>query len=233
MLLLLLLLLCSVLLYCCNSCCSCCCCCLLLLLLVIVCRMAKFVSVARCIWFQCFSSLHSNTISFQCPLAVCRIYSVEFWTYNTRYISYHTSAVIAGMRGAEAGISPPRWSPPQLLPAGTLLFHPLLYDGSIRFLLVYHLLFCWVLCSGQYGNFKYRAPTIIWSCWNKMITSQPGSGTQTEVLPACFLLALGAVGPWWRPVSLGRRRLAEWNPTGATSNDSKQQRQHSMTSQED
>ena len=72
-----LLLLCTVLLYCC--CCSCCC---LLLLFVIVYRMAKFVAVVHCIWFQCFLSLHSNTIYFQCiPWQYCRIYSVDFVTY--------------------------------------------------------------------------------------------------------------------------------------------------------
>ena len=55
------------------------------------------------------------------------------------------------------------------------------------------------------------------------LSSQPGSGTQTEVLPACFLPGLGAVRPWGRPVSLAPWRLAGWNPTGAMSKDSKQQ----------
>ena len=71
------LLLCSVLLYCC--CCSCCC---LLLLFVIVCQMANFVPVVHCsIWFQCFLSLHSNTIFFRCipwQYSSCRIFSVNF-----------------------------------------------------------------------------------------------------------------------------------------------------------
>ena len=110
LLLLLLLLLCSVLLYCCNSCCSCCCC------------------WSSCAGWQNFllwlvasdSSVFLLFIQtrflFNVPWRYCRIYSVEFLTYNTRYISYHTSSVIAGMCGAEAGISPPRWSPPCLLP---------------------------------------------------------------------------------------------------------------------
>ena len=77
---------CVVLLYCC--CCSSCC---LLLLFVIVCRMVKFVPVVHCIWFQCFLSLHSNTIYFQCtPWQYCRISSVDFLTFNT----YHTSSVL-------------------------------------------------------------------------------------------------------------------------------------------
>ena len=71
----LLLQLCSVLLYWC--CCSCYC---LLLLLVIVYRTAKFVAVVRCVWFQSFLSLHSNTIFFQCtPWQYCRIFSVDFF----------------------------------------------------------------------------------------------------------------------------------------------------------
>ena len=87
-------------------------CCCLLLLFATVCRMAKFVSVVHCIWLQRFLSLHSNTIFFQCctsapdssvfflfiqtrffvqctPWQHCRIFRVDYFTYNT----YHTSSV--------------------------------------------------------------------------------------------------------------------------------------------
>ena len=63
-----------------------CSCCRLQLLFVIVCRVVNFVPVVHCTWFQCFLSLHSNTISFQYTLwQYCRIFS-----YNT----YHTSSVL-------------------------------------------------------------------------------------------------------------------------------------------
>ena len=81
------LLLCSVLKY--GCCCSCCC---LLLLLVIVCWMAKFVAVVHCMWFQCFLSLHSNTIYFQCTSWEYLLSHLQgrLVSYNT----YHTSSVL-------------------------------------------------------------------------------------------------------------------------------------------
>ena len=82
----------------------------LLLLFVIVCRMTTLVAVVHFIGFQC-SSLHSNTIFFQCtPWQYCRIYSVDFLPMiHTRY---RISSVFTGMRGATAGVTPPRRSPP-------------------------------------------------------------------------------------------------------------------------
>ena len=95
----------SVLLYCC--CYSCCC---LLLLFVIVCRTAKLL-----LWFSASDSsvfflFIQTRFFFNAPLGstYCRIFSVNFFTYNT----HHTYILgITGMRGAKAGVSPPRWSP--------------------------------------------------------------------------------------------------------------------------
>ena len=116
-------------------CCCCCCCCS-----VVCCCTAVTVAAAAaaaacccCCWSSCvgwqklllwlvasdasaFLLFIQTRFLINVPWRYCNIYSVDFLTYNTRYISYHTSSVIAGMCGAEAGISPPRWSPPCLLP---------------------------------------------------------------------------------------------------------------------
>ena len=96
---LLLLLLCSVLLYWCCCCChrapdgQICCCGSLHLIPV----------------FSFFSFKHD--IFSMYPLAVLSHLQQRFFTYST----YHTSSVIAGMRGAKAGVSPPRRRPPCIL----------------------------------------------------------------------------------------------------------------------
>ena len=93
MLPLLLLLLLRVLVYC-FCCCSCC----LLVLLVIVCRMAKLVAGSlNLIPEFCFES---TTIYFLCTQS-CRIYGLDL----------PTPSEIIGMRGAKAGVSPPREAP--------------------------------------------------------------------------------------------------------------------------
>ena len=95
----LLLLLCSsVLLYCLW--CSCCC---LLLLFVIMCRMAKFVAgPLNLMPVYSFSSFKRDLLLMY-PLAVlCRFYGLDL----------PTSSVLMDMRGAKAGVSPPRRSPP-------------------------------------------------------------------------------------------------------------------------
>ena len=90
---------------------------LLLQFLVIVRRMAKFVSVVPGFCVQCFVSLHSYTIYVQCayvPLGSTVVFTASIFAYNTS----HTCSVITGMRGAKAGIRPPRRSPP----CNTLIF---------------------------------------------------------------------------------------------------------------
>ena len=63
--------------------------------------MAEFVAVSLNPVF--YFALHSNTIHFLCtPWQYCRTYGLDL----------PTSSVITGMRGAKAGISPPRRSPP-------------------------------------------------------------------------------------------------------------------------
>ena len=114
-------------------CCCCCCCCSVVCCCTAVTVAAAAAACCCCCWSSCvgwqnfllwlvasdsgvFLLFIQTRFLFNVPWRYCRIYSVEFLTYNTRYISYHTSSVIAGMCGAEAGISPPRWSPPCLLP---------------------------------------------------------------------------------------------------------------------
>ena len=55
------------------------------------------------IWSPCSLSLHSDAIYFSCTPWQCRrIYGLDLPTYS----------VITDMRGAKAGVSPPRRSPP-------------------------------------------------------------------------------------------------------------------------
>ena len=87
-------------------CCSCCC----LLQFVIVCRVTKLVAVVHCIWFQCFISLDSNTICFQCTIPLSSTATLErrFFTYNN--MSYtlvnHRHARSQGRR-RPAAVKPP------------------------------------------------------------------------------------------------------------------------------
>ena len=84
--------------------------CCLLLLVVIVGRMAKFVSVVhslRVIPVYSSSSFKHDLFSMH-PLAILSHFQRRFlylW-----YVSYILG--ITGMRGAKAGVSPPRRSPP-------------------------------------------------------------------------------------------------------------------------
>ena len=94
-----------------EYCCRCCCCCFVPGMLL-YCSAAATPSCCRSscagwrIFFAgslnliCFVSLHSH--AFMYPLAVlCRIYGLDL----------PTSSVIADMRGAKAGVGPPRRSP--------------------------------------------------------------------------------------------------------------------------
>ena len=68
----------------------------------VCCYIAVDAAAAAC-------SLNPNTIFFRCtPWQYCRIFSVDFETYNT----YHTFLGSTGMRGTKAGVSPPRRNPP-------------------------------------------------------------------------------------------------------------------------
>ena len=98
--------------FCCSACCytavvaaaaaSCCCC-------SSSCAGRQFC----CCWLSeydssNFLSVHSNTIYFfMHPLAVLSHFRPRF--------AYNTSSVITGMRGAKAGVSPPRRNPLVLL----------------------------------------------------------------------------------------------------------------------
>ena len=66
------------------------------------------------IWFQCYFSSFKFDLFFMYPLAVQ-------WHLRPRF-AYNTFSVITGMRGAKAGVSRPRWSPPlwwgRFLPLG-------------------------------------------------------------------------------------------------------------------
>ena len=78
-------------------------CCCFLLLFVIVCRMAKFVAGSlNLIPVFPFSSFNAIYFWWYPLAALCRIYGLDL----------PTSSVIAGMREAKAGVSPPRRSPP-------------------------------------------------------------------------------------------------------------------------
>ena len=65
-----------------------------------------------CCWFiesdslQCFLSLYSNTIDF------CCMHSLAVRSHIWPRYAHTASSVITGMRGAKAGVSPPRRSPP-------------------------------------------------------------------------------------------------------------------------
>ena len=66
---------------------------------------AKLVAVVHCILISSFVFLSNQTRFFFVPLGstVASIYLIN---------TYKTSSVIAGMRGAKVGVSPPRRSPP-------------------------------------------------------------------------------------------------------------------------
>ena len=82
-------------------------CCGFLLLFVVLCRMVKFwfwfvESIIPVLYFSSFE----RGLFFMYPLAVlCRIYGLD----------WPTSSVFTGMRGAKAGVSPPRRDPSCIL----------------------------------------------------------------------------------------------------------------------
>ena len=81
-------------------------CCCFLLLFVIMCRMAKFVAgPLNLMPVYSFSSFKRDLLLMY-PLAVlCRFYGLDL----------PTSSVLMDMRGAKAGVSPPRRSPPCII----------------------------------------------------------------------------------------------------------------------
>ena len=102
-----------------ECCCRCCCCLLLcvaipvlllpqLLLLLILCRMTKTVAgssnlIPSSVFFPFIPTrlIFNVCIPLGCTVA-----------FTASICLYITSAVITGMRGAKAGVSPPRHSPP-------------------------------------------------------------------------------------------------------------------------
>ena len=80
-------------------------CCCFLLLFVIVCRMANFGADLLNLISVIYFSLFKRNLFFVYPLAV-------LFVAFTISICLRTSWVIAGMRGAKAGVSPRRRSPP-------------------------------------------------------------------------------------------------------------------------
>ena len=91
-----------VLRYCC--CCFCWCC---MLVLFIVCRMTKLVAVMHLIPVFLFSLSDTVCFNVRTPLEYCRICSLDLPIVRR----INPCSVTMGMRGAQAGVSPPRRSP--------------------------------------------------------------------------------------------------------------------------